>query len=414
MNVQTFGALGNGSHDDTTAIQAAINALPTQGGTVYLPAGTYVITDAINLRNALRILGDGNSATVIYQTNTAKNGLQGTDILSLGLEDFRLSGPTTGTGCGISLTRVNDAATNYVVATNLYVRTFGSHGIYMTNGIVSSFTNVVAEINAGHGFNLVGLAGIAGTSVGFHSCFANQNGGTGFRLDTMNYSSFHACASEKQPIDYEVINCIGVTYNGCGSESNMGYSWKISGGYGNVILGGWIYANSGVGVYITGGSSTNTIIGLSDTSPTGTATAFIKTDPGTKAVISGVNNTTAFSFATGTVHQLSDAALNAYFAANLSVAGNATVSGQMNIGPDTNLYRVSAHVLATDSGMNVGGNLLGYGDLNLPYGKVVAANGFGTANTAAATTVGSVSRKMEVFDGNGVHLGWIPIYTTIT
>jgi hypothetical protein len=42
-NVKDYGALGNGVHDDTAAIQAAINSLPTTGGTVFVPAGTYMI-----------------------------------------------------------------------------------------------------------------------------------------------------------------------------------------------------------------------------------------------------------------------------------------------------------------------------------------------------------------------------------
>jgi parallel beta-helix repeat protein len=42
-NVKDYGALGNGIHDDTAAIQAAINSLPTTGGTVFIPAGTYMI-----------------------------------------------------------------------------------------------------------------------------------------------------------------------------------------------------------------------------------------------------------------------------------------------------------------------------------------------------------------------------------
>src|SRR3569833_1088218 len=34
VDVRSKGALGNGVHDDTAAIQAAINALPATGGTV--------------------------------------------------------------------------------------------------------------------------------------------------------------------------------------------------------------------------------------------------------------------------------------------------------------------------------------------------------------------------------------------
>jgi len=43
INVKNMGARGNGRHDDTAAIQHAINALPNSGGTVYLPAGRYMI-----------------------------------------------------------------------------------------------------------------------------------------------------------------------------------------------------------------------------------------------------------------------------------------------------------------------------------------------------------------------------------
>ena len=42
-NVKNYGAAGNGSRDDTASIQAAINSLPSTGGTVFIPAGTYMI-----------------------------------------------------------------------------------------------------------------------------------------------------------------------------------------------------------------------------------------------------------------------------------------------------------------------------------------------------------------------------------
>jgi hypothetical protein len=43
VNVRNHGALGNGVHDDTNAFQNAIDALPSDGGTVVVPAGTYLI-----------------------------------------------------------------------------------------------------------------------------------------------------------------------------------------------------------------------------------------------------------------------------------------------------------------------------------------------------------------------------------
>jgi len=44
VSVKNFGATGDGQHDDTAAIQAAINALTQQqGGTLLVPSGTYLL-----------------------------------------------------------------------------------------------------------------------------------------------------------------------------------------------------------------------------------------------------------------------------------------------------------------------------------------------------------------------------------
>jgi polygalacturonase len=45
-DVTAYGALGNGSHDDTPAIQNAINAAAANeyGGVVFLPIGQYAVT----------------------------------------------------------------------------------------------------------------------------------------------------------------------------------------------------------------------------------------------------------------------------------------------------------------------------------------------------------------------------------
>ena len=42
-SVRDYGAFGDGLHDDTAAIQRAIASLPADGGTVFVPAGTYLV-----------------------------------------------------------------------------------------------------------------------------------------------------------------------------------------------------------------------------------------------------------------------------------------------------------------------------------------------------------------------------------
>jgi len=59
-DVRSFGARGDGTADDTRAIQAAINALPRSGGTVALPAGTYRSSNLLVAdREGVRLLGNG-------------------------------------------------------------------------------------------------------------------------------------------------------------------------------------------------------------------------------------------------------------------------------------------------------------------------------------------------------------------
>jgi PKD repeat protein len=59
-----YNANGDGTHDDTAAIQSAINSCPS-GNAVYLPSGTYKITSSLRLRSGVVIRGDGSPATKI-------------------------------------------------------------------------------------------------------------------------------------------------------------------------------------------------------------------------------------------------------------------------------------------------------------------------------------------------------------
>ena len=60
INVRNAGAKGDGVHNDTAAFQAAINALPSSGGTIAVPAGNYMIDalKSINMRSHTRIKMD--------------------------------------------------------------------------------------------------------------------------------------------------------------------------------------------------------------------------------------------------------------------------------------------------------------------------------------------------------------------
>lgn len=66
-----YGAVGDGSTDDTAAIQAAINAANTAGGgKVYLPRSTYKLSAALTLQSNIELYGDG-PATILSGTLTS-------------------------------------------------------------------------------------------------------------------------------------------------------------------------------------------------------------------------------------------------------------------------------------------------------------------------------------------------------
>lgn len=62
LNVRDFGALGNNTHNDFTAIQDALNAASNAGGgIVFFPPGTYVINETLKLPSKVQMLGIGGT-----------------------------------------------------------------------------------------------------------------------------------------------------------------------------------------------------------------------------------------------------------------------------------------------------------------------------------------------------------------
>lgn len=58
LNAKWWGAVGNGIADDTAEIQATINAARLTGAIAYIPTGTYLVTDTINIYDDTQVLGD--------------------------------------------------------------------------------------------------------------------------------------------------------------------------------------------------------------------------------------------------------------------------------------------------------------------------------------------------------------------
>jgi len=101
VSIKDFGAVGDGVADDTQAIQDAVDALAAvNGGAVFIPTGTYKITDSIKVTSSkISIYGEGADASIIEALSC--NGIEITtpssDRNTQFFEDFSLVGASGST-----------------------------------------------------------------------------------------------------------------------------------------------------------------------------------------------------------------------------------------------------------------------------------------------------------------------------
>lgn len=78
-DVKSYGALGDGSTDDFTAISAAVADAQAAGGVVFFPAGTYITSQTITVYSNVIYQGAGYGATTIKLKNSSNVDLFKTD-----------------------------------------------------------------------------------------------------------------------------------------------------------------------------------------------------------------------------------------------------------------------------------------------------------------------------------------------
>lgn len=133
-DVKEYGAKGDGSTDDTSAIAAAVSAANAAGGgIVFFPAGTY-ITTTITIFSNVAYQGATNGATTLRLKNSTNVDLMATDQFGTLFGGSTQAGPTRFRLSDLTLdgNKTNQSTTSYPLS--IYGSNFVVERCQITNG----------------------------------------------------------------------------------------------------------------------------------------------------------------------------------------------------------------------------------------------------------------------------------------
>lgn len=132
VNVKDFGAVGDGVTDDRSELQSAIDAIPDEGGVLFFPPGTYLISGRLTRSKPIKIRGAGKSLSVL-KINARDLHLNITTTSDVEVEDLGFDGDQNVVGPGVypavNLTDVSNA-----VIRNCEFRNTQANAMQVTRG----------------------------------------------------------------------------------------------------------------------------------------------------------------------------------------------------------------------------------------------------------------------------------------
>ena len=229
INIRWFGATGDGTTDDTAAIQAAIDTAATGNGetgprgvALYVPAGAYAITN-VDLKRGTWIEGFGPGVSIFRKTSTTgyafdfdSTGLTPSSVQDQvtikGISIWQVGTPSNGGGIHV------DGVTSDARATLIDVHVQNCYqGIVTRNTIQSFLRNVNSFYSVEKGFQFLGSS----YAMSLIDCFASSGGDDGFELNDGNYCTFVGCAADNNAeAGYRLKNTNFSSMVGCGNEGN--------------------------------------------------------------------------------------------------------------------------------------------------------------------------------------------------
>ena len=199
VSVKDFGAVGDGVTDDTAAIQAALDSLPSFGGEVYVPTGQYRVTAGLVANKRVRLVGAGYSyllaspsPCVIIKASTVSGPGLTLPTPASTVENISFLGEVGNTGDGILIKAAR------CTLRDVSVFRMGNDGIRIgtdagnENCNLWYLSNVKTKSNGQHGLHLSeGAGALADTNAG--TCVnidAQSNGAAGVYLNGSQLNTF--------------------------------------------------------------------------------------------------------------------------------------------------------------------------------------------------------------------------------
>lgn len=242
---QDYGAVGNGTTDDTAAFNSALTAAGTSGTQVYVPAATYLITAPLNVPSnvafesmqGLRVQGSTDPAPLAYLKLDASFSGNGAIVLpanSAGQRIRRLNiDGTLATGSVAGIYAVNYV--HDVIVDEVHLYKLPGDGVHLATASGNqpyswTMSNVTANTCGGVGFNLSST-----TDTTLISCEAIGCTGNGFTLFGTSNSHLTNCRAEFNSIGYSISGSWnsgtgsgGFTMTGCSSDRNVSHGMSIT------------------------------------------------------------------------------------------------------------------------------------------------------------------------------------------
>jgi alpha-1,3-glucanase-like protein/carbohydrate binding protein with CBM6 domain len=185
LSITSYGAVANNSSfDNTSAIQACINAAQSSGQIVWIPAGTFYVTSGATMdANGITIEGAGPWYSTVFETSSAWAGNQVFYGKSATFQNLSIdaSGPNSTPGLLAILSKGDNWTINNVWARHTMLTwADGSNGMIENSRVNNSW---------GDGMNINNSSGTACNNVTITNNFSRGNGDDAYALNCTNTSA---------------------------------------------------------------------------------------------------------------------------------------------------------------------------------------------------------------------------------